>query len=293
VKVETLAEQLFYTTLYVRAQDTDAEWSGTGFIYAVDTDKGQAHFLVTNKHVLAGARRLVVRIICGAENPPVLGDSAEISMENFDEAAWYGHPDPRVDVAVMPLLRFLEAVTGLGKTPFFRSVSPSICISPDTADDFDAIEPIVFIGYPVGLYDSVNYLPVTRQGMTATPISVDYCGKPAFLVDASVFPGSSGSPVFIMDRGSYLTRTAIQIGSRVVCLGVLAAVHTRQVAGEIRSLPTRLVAAFDEPIDLGIVYKAWVIDECVEPVLLQHGLTRVAESVGEDQTSPADRELAD
>jgi hypothetical protein len=36
-----------------------------------------------------------------------------------------------------------------------------------------------------------------RRGMTATPPQLDYCGRPTFLIDASVFGGSSGSPVFL------------------------------------------------------------------------------------------------
>jgi hypothetical protein len=71
---------------------------------------------------------------------------------------------------------------------------------------------------------------------------VDYNGLPAFLVDASVFPGSSGSPVFLLDRGISMRRTGeVQLGtSRLALLGILAAVHVRQVSGDIRALPTRL-----------------------------------------------------
>jgi hypothetical protein len=141
--------------------------------------------------------------------------------------------------------------------------------------ELDAIEEVVFIGYPNGLFDTMNYLPILRTGTTATPIAVDYRGAPAFLIDASVFPGSSGSPVFIANRGTYFTRGGnITVGTRVICLGVLAAVHTRQVQGAVGVLPSRLVAAFDEPMDLGIVYKARCIDECVQPFLQQAGLTQ-------------------
>lgn len=65
----------------------------------------------------------------------------------------------------------------------------------------DAIEPITFIGYPNGIWDSTNLLPVARRGTTASPIEVDFEGSPRFLIDASVFGGSSGSPVFILNQG--------------------------------------------------------------------------------------------
>ena len=51
------------------------------------------------------------------------------------------------------------------------------------------------------MYDQVNLIPITRTGMTATPLQLDYDGRPSFLIDASVFPGSSGSPVFVYKSG--------------------------------------------------------------------------------------------
>jgi hypothetical protein len=163
----------------------------------------------------------------------------------------------------------------IGAPAFFRSVSPVLCLSTAQEQELDAIEEVVFIGYPNGLFDEKNYLPILRTGTTATPIAIDYQGVPAFLIDASVFPGSSGSPVFIANRGTYFTRNgSVAVGTRVICLGILAAVHTRQVQGAVGLLPSRLVTAFDEPIDLGIVYKARCIDECVQPFLQQAGLTQ-------------------
>lgn len=59
------------------------------------------------------------------------------------------------------------------------------------------MESVEFIGYPEGLYDSVNCLPIARRGMMATLGYIDYEGKPEFLIDATVLTGSSGSPVFM------------------------------------------------------------------------------------------------
>ncbi|MFR3321383.1 MAG: hypothetical protein ACLTSZ_09905 [Lachnospiraceae bacterium] len=83
---------------------------------------------------------------------------------------------------------------------------------------FAAIEDITFIGYPSGLYDSVNKLPIIRQGITATPIWNQFNGENVFLIDAGVFPGSSGSPVFIYNHGSYPTKDGIAIGDIDCCL---------------------------------------------------------------------------
>ena len=40
-------------------------------------------------------------------------------------------------------------------------------------------------------------MPILRRGTTATPIALNFEGRPEFLIDAAVYPGSSGSPVFV------------------------------------------------------------------------------------------------
>ena len=58
-------------------------------------------------------------------------------------------------------------------------------------------ENVYFIGYPDNRFDVQNNLPLIRQGMIASHPKYDYNGDPVFIIDAQVFPGSSGSPVYI------------------------------------------------------------------------------------------------
>ena len=46
-------------------------------------------------------------------------------------------------------------------------------------------------------------------------------GDKVFLIDAGVFPGSSGSPVFIFNQGSYPTTDGITIGNRLLFVGII------------------------------------------------------------------------
>ena len=50
----------------------------------------------------------------------------------------------------------------------------------------------------------------------------NFKGEDVFLIDAGVFPGSSGSPVFIYNRGTYPTKDGIAVGSRLMFVGVIA-----------------------------------------------------------------------
>ena len=276
---ETTAEQLFFVTLRIESSGVDSGWIGTGFIYGVETTKGTAHFLITNKHVLQDAESLAVTFISSdGTNAPRLGDGLRMTWKGVTAASWAAHPDPGVDVAAAALSPLLNAAErAYGRSPFIRSVSPALCLRPEQLPDLDAYESVVFVGYPAGIYDTTNLLPVMRRGTTATPIGVNYRGMPAFLIDAAVFPGSSGSPVFLMDQGSYSTRGTMHLGAnRLILLGILAAAHVRQVDGRVRELPAKFGVEFDEPVGLGIVFRAEAIDVCVDQLLARGGLVRGA-----------------
>jgi len=276
VKAETISEQLFFTTVWIEASNPGSTTVGTGFVYAAETDAGTVHVLVTNKHVVEEATSIRVRMIEQRDGQPLLGHGTEMAVEGFGESGWVGHPDPAVDVAVLPFGQILTAMQENGAPAFFRSLSHENMASETFVEELDAIEEVTFIGYPNGLFDTVNYLPIARRGSTATPVGVDYQGKPAFLIDASVFPGSSGSPVFLMNRGMYQKRDGgTVVGGRFACLGIVSAVHVRQVDGTLRELPTALGVRIDEPIDLGIVYKARTIDEAVDTFLEGAGVARI------------------
>ncbi len=77
----------------------------------------------------------------------------------------------------------------------------------ETIKIIDAFEESMFIGYSSGLWDDVNLIPITSKGITATPILINFQGKNEFLIDASAFPGSSGSPVFLYKTGAYLHKS--------------------------------------------------------------------------------------
>jgi hypothetical protein len=136
----------------------------------------------------------------------------------------------------------------------------------------DALESVTFIGYPNGIWDTKNLLPIARRGTTATPIAVDFENSPCFLIDASVFGGSSGSPVFIFNQGMYTNKGGgTTIGSRLFFVGIIAAVFYRTQLNQIVSVPiptlVQPMVQQQEMVDLGIVFKASTVIEAVEAFL--------------------------
>ena len=50
----------------------------------------------------------------------------------------------------------------------------------------------------------------------------NFDGKEEFLVDGGVFPGSSGSPVFIFNQGSFSAPNGIVLGNRLLFVGIIS-----------------------------------------------------------------------
>lgn len=116
------------------------------------------------------------------------------------------------------------------------------------------------VGYPNGLWDKTNNLPIFRKGITATHPKYDYNGREEFLIDAACFPGSSGSPVLHLDVGNYVRSGILYRGDRVTLLGILYAGPHYTISGEIEiiNVPTvqKPVALTRIPNNLGIIIKS-------------------------------------
>lgn len=148
-----------------------------------------------------------------------------------------------------------------GSELFLKTLGKELLPSQAEWADFMAIEEVVMIGYPDGIWDGVNNMPIFRRGITATHPNLDYDGKRQFLIDAACFPGSSGSPVMLYNFGTYTDRKGnTVIGTRVKLLGVLFAGPQHTATGEIvmMSVPTtpRPIAVSQIPNNLGLVIKA-------------------------------------
>lgn len=106
------------------------------------------------------------------------------------------HPDPNVDLCAIiaaPIHNhFNSAGKGLGLIHLDRSISATV----DTYSDLIPMEEVSMIGFPNGIWDSVNNGAIARRGIIATIPEKDYLGKREFVVDMACFPSSSGSPVF-------------------------------------------------------------------------------------------------
>lgn len=112
----------------------------------------------------------------------------------------------------------------------------------ESLNDIDLLDDIFFIGYPSGLIDTQNLTPLMRRCSFSSIYSEDFSREPVFIIDGSVFPGSSGSPVF-------------HVGSKVSLLGIVSSSVIKQSEVETQF------------IDLGKVIKTKAIVSVIKAYL--------------------------
>lgn len=261
------SEQLAHSTVRIETITTTGSGSGTGFFYRF-ADKGEKHVpaIITNKHVIDGAiKGQFVLTEASGEGEPVLGKYHGFSFDNF-QGHWFPHPNLDIDLCAMPIAPLLIQAQEKKQNFFYISLEKSLLLNKQELDDLTLMEDVVMVGYPNGIWDQANNMPVFRKGITATHPNIDWNGKPEFLIDAACFPGSSGSPVFLFNQGGYSTKSGgIVIGpSRIKLLGILYAGPQHTISGEVKviQVPTqnKPISISTIPNNLGMVIKASELD---------------------------------
>lgn len=232
MNLNDISTQLLFTTVPIWTEDKNGNLvSATAFIYNISSPfepTKSIPLLVTNNHVVSEAKRILIELTEGKAEKP---DCNKRIHAELDVNAFIDFKDETLDIAATPIAPIINQVNEANKTIFFRSVGTELIPTDEILNNLAAMEEIVFIGYPSGLRDDKNGSPLIRRGITSTPVWNDFQGEPAFLIDAGVFPGSSGSPVFILNQGSYSTQDGVVVGSRLLFLGVLTQTMIRNTGG--------------------------------------------------------------
>ncbi len=262
MEINSITKKLLFNTIRVDTVLEDgSEGSGTAFVFSHVTGGGTHTFVVTNRHLVEGVRSGGLVFTQKKRGQPAFGERFQININDFSHA-WFMHPDPEVDIAIIPLRPLEQAARDQGVELYYHAIDSSLAPDASTMRALDALEQVIFVGYPSGVWDQVNLMPIMRRGTTATPIALDFEGRPEFLIDAAVYPGSSGSPVFIYQpdtlRSSHLGSS--QGGKKFLFAGVVAAVFFREEGNHLVPVPVpannQSMVMGTEMIDLGLVIKA-------------------------------------
>lgn len=263
-------------TTTVRITTITAEghkYTGTGFYYSID-DKGLDYtpVIIASRHLLWDAET-VEFVFTKADQWGNNTKEKFTSRINKVNLGILHHPDEYIDLCALNLTPVVENLRLDGIEIFNNYITRGLIITPELVSGLDAIEDILMIGYPDGLWDSVNNQPLVRKGITATHPKLDYNAFPEFLIDAACFEGSSGSPVFYFNKSFKTEIEHGQIGFPVYLIGILSHGATKQLNETNDSLDSQTNKQIQINLNLGYVIKAnqlLILDD-----LIRNDLSRI------------------
>jgi hypothetical protein len=242
----------------INGKKTNFTETGSGFYFNF-TNKGDTiNAIVTNTHVIKGCQTGYLRFkSCSLPFKINYGDLLEIKIDDF-ESKWIKHPTE--DLAILPTKEILQEVylkynKRMGLFSYYEKDIPSDL----ELNDLSAIEEIVMIGYPKGLSDELNDLPIVRKGYTATPVFLNYRNEKRFLIDIPIYPGSSGSPVILFNPVDYTEKSGnLALKQRLKLLGIVVESYSYNAIG--KTTPKDSIPALEVktllPYNVAIVIKA-------------------------------------
>jgi hypothetical protein len=237
---------------------------GTGFFYRFALSGGDVICVVSNKHVLEGRPWIQVGFAQQApDGRRVLGPATDVRVPS-GALPIIGHPDPSVDLAIMPIAPLVNDLKTRGLEPFVLCLDKDVCITPTRAEALTVATDIIMVGFPNGLMDEANNLPVVRRGSLATPYRANYAGNSDFVIDIAAFGGSSGSPIFAFFNGMEATPEGMMMGGQAFYLiGVLHSGPVLNAEGKIvqKPVPTQTVVVTQQMIHIGYCAKVGLLDD--------------------------------
>ncbi|MFE4229976.1 serine protease [Arthrobacter sp. NPDC056886] len=266
MEANTLYKDLMFTVLRIVTTDENGHGDGNrGTCVMVDlelTPETTTPVLVTNKHVVERAGEISLHVQTrNIHGNVILGDTVPVKI-TLEGDRFFSPQGGDVDIAIIPfgqvLLNFKDQYPD--REPFWRCLPVSEFPSNDEYASLDALEEVFFIGHPDGRWDKVNRTPIFRRGITATPAILNWEGRSEFLIDASVFPGSSGSPVFVSRTTTFLQNSKLIKEQLAIFAGLVTESHHRKHDFEVLELPYEI----EESIDLGVVTNVTAIKRALD-----------------------------
>ncbi len=262
-------DKMARSTVRIECFDGDRMSVGSSF-YSVFPLRilGSVPVLITNRHVVEGFRN--IRIVLSTASDPRQATPERcrvLEYDQLDEVVHF-HSNPNIDLAAILLRPILDRNVDDGSTIYLHDISVHDFASEAIESQLRFVEDVLVVGYPQGQWDEKRNIPLFRRGITASPAMLDYNGESKFLIDCSVFPGSSGSPVFLYNFPAFVENGQVNFGERFALLGVVSSVMLHYIKGTVKEfdIPTAAAATSRMPSNLGVVIKVREILNLAEAV---------------------------
>lgn len=266
VRAQNIEEFLNAVIYFTRPADS-VTYAGTGFLISeISEDSSYRIYLITNQHTLpdtTARRSIFIRVSLKQEDSSRLV-RIEIPIVDVNKHYFkYVQLNKQgKDIAIVDITDYWKRYK-LTNQPLDISYFPTDIIVQNAG--ILPGERIYILGFPSSLYNEKNTYPILREGVVSTPPYESYYFNATmvkksnfpeildgFLIDASVFEGSSGSLVFFWPHNTELPKGAMlhfipgetpKVDYRKMphILGVLSKALSQRSGNQ-------------EKIDIGIVY---------------------------------------
>ncbi|ATN06574.1 hypothetical protein CRN76_14755 [Chryseobacterium indologenes] len=197
---------------------TDKQWIGTGFLFANFKENTSEHeksyevFLVTNKHVIQNLTNIVIRFNPQDDKP---AKDYPISLNMNNKIA---HPDPAIDVAIIPINVNILKNEGMKFSCF---ESDTHVFKKQDLIDIETTEgdSIFVLGFPMGLIGTERQHVILRNGCIARIRDLFENRKKDYIVDALIFPGNSGGPVIL--KPEFVSIEGTKVNNKAKLIGII------------------------------------------------------------------------
>jgi hypothetical protein len=251
MKPISISERLLFSTVRLVSSNGG---SGTGFFFNFAFDDIDVPVIFTNMHVVNYNTQEVVTFFLHTTSNGIEPDEQSIQI-NF-RPDWIFHTDKDLCFCfVNPLFQQIKQATK--KDVFYSPLREENILMPDQSNILSAIEDVIMVGYPNGLWDEKNNLPLYRKGITASHPATNFNRENIGAVDMACFPGSSGSPIFILNEGGYSDKNGnFILAPRVLFLGILFEGPQQNIKGElvVENIPTHQTVSSITPVMINIGY---------------------------------------
>lgn len=244
------------------------QWIGTGFLYGrykKKKDNGsRIHniFLVTNKHVIEKQKSILVKF----NSLESTSKDYPVNLYEDDTQVWLGHPDPTIDIAVLPVNPRLLKSEKM-HLAYFESDNHVFTSSEMQQQGVAEGDNIYVLGFPMGLVEPNYQYVICRHGCLARVRDIYSKHKKSFLIDAPVYPGNSGGPVVL--RPEMVAIEGTKSVSKAALIGIVKSyVPYTDVAISPQTNRTRI--SFEENSGLANVEPVEYIHETIELYLKKY-----------------------
>ena len=251
MKPQTISEELMFSTTKLTASDGS---SGTGFFFHFKYGEGEVPVLITNKHVVKNNQNenMLFKFHTVKDDVP-----QHESVTYSQSTNWIFHETQ--DLCFCFLGDKIQKVEHNNKVKvFYIPFTEEFIYDSEKLSELSAVEDVLMVGYPIGLYDEKNNFPLFRRGITSSHPFFDFNEVSIGTADIACFPGSSGSPLVILNESGYADKkgTVHFKGPRFIFLGIQFAGPYYNAEGELRivNTPTSQNACIVTPTMTNIAY---------------------------------------